>query len=140
MPMRFIPGDVRMSCHAGYARRRRRRVVGGTQVMQQVDTRQKLDRIANTSISRRRAVQGAAALGIAGPELSLGLAGNAAAQEDRPVLRFGSSEADIQTLDPHLASGTQDRTVVDMVFNGLVRYKPGTVTELEPDIAAEMPT
>ena len=32
--------------------------------MQQVDTRQKLDRIANTSISRRRAVQGAAALGI----------------------------------------------------------------------------
>ncbi len=108
--------------------------------MQQVDTRQKLDRIANTSISRRRAVQGAAALGIAGPALSLGLAGNAAAQEDRPVLRFGSSEADIQTLDPHLASGTQDRTVVDMVFNGLVRYKPGTVTELEPDIAAEMPT
>ena len=32
------------------------------------------------------------------------------------------------------------RTIVDMIFTALVRYKPGTVAELEPDIAAEMPT
>lgn len=66
--------------------------------------------------------------------------GGAAAQDERPVLQFGSSEADIQSLDPHIATGTQDRTIVDMVFNGLVRYTPGTVTEMEADIAAEMPT
>lgn len=107
--------------------------------MQQAGTSQKIDQIANTTISRRRAVQGAAALGIAGPALSLGLAGQAAAQ-DAPVLRLGQNAADIQSLDPHLASGTQDRTIVDMVFTALVRYKPGTVSEFEPDIAAEMPT
>lgn len=64
----------------------------------------------------------------------------ASAQDERPVLRFGSSEADIQSLDPHVATGTQDRTIVDMVFNGLVRYVPGTVTDFEADIAAELPT
>lgn len=64
----------------------------------------------------------------------------AGAQDERPILRFGSSEADIQSLDPHIATGTQDRTIVDMVFNGLVRYSPGTVTEFEADIAAEVPT
>jgi peptide/nickel transport system substrate-binding protein len=107
--------------------------------MQQADTRRKIDQVATTTISRRRAVQGAAALGLAGPALSLGVAGQAAAQ-DAPVLRLGTNAADIQSLDPHLASGTQDRTIVDMVFSALVRYKPGTVSEFEPDIAAEMPT
>jgi len=68
------------------------------------------------------------------------LGATGAGAQDRPVLRFGSSEADIQSLDPHVATGTQDRTIVDMVFNGLVRFVPGTVTEFEPDIAAEMPT
>lgn len=107
--------------------------------MQQADRTRKLDQIANTGMSRRRVIQGAAALGVAGPALSLGLAGEIAAQ-DAPVLRLGTNAADIQSLDPHLASGTQDRTIVDMVFTALVRYKPGTVAELEPDIAAEMPT
>ncbi len=107
--------------------------------MHQGLSKRKIDQIANTTMSRRRAVQGAAALGVAGPALSFGLAGQAAAQ-DAPVLRLGQNAADIQSLDPHLASGTQDRTIVDMVFTALVRYKPGTVSELEPDIAAEMPT
>jgi peptide/nickel transport system substrate-binding protein len=107
--------------------------------MQQEDRTRTIDQLASTGMSRRRVIQGAAALGVAGPALSLGLAGHAAAQ-DAPVLRLGTNAADIQTLDPHLASGTQDRTVVDMVFTALVRYKPGTVAELEPDIAAEMPT
>ncbi|HEX2282040.1 MAG TPA: ABC transporter substrate-binding protein [Thermomicrobiales bacterium] len=68
------------------------------------------------------------------------LVGSAVAQEgDRPVLRFGVNAADLATLDPHFASGTQDRTVVDMVFNGLVRYVPGNSAEIEPDIAVAIP-
>lgn len=71
-----------------------------------------------------------------------GFAGKASAQEagDRPVLRFGLNAADLATLDPHFASGTQDRTVVDMVFNGLVRFVPGNSAEIEPDLATEIPT
>jgi peptide/nickel transport system substrate-binding protein len=70
-----------------------------------------------------------------------GFAGGARAQDagDRPTLRFGVNAADLATLDPHFASGTQDRTVVDMVFNGLVRYKPGNNAELEPDLATAIP-
>ena len=62
-----------------------------------------------------------------------GFAGQVQRQEsgDRPVLRFGLNAADLATLDPHFASGTQDRTVVDMVFNGLVRFKPGNSAEIE---------
>lgn len=69
------------------------------------------------------------------------LVGSALAQDegDRPVLRFGVNAADLATLDPHFASGTQDRTVVDMVFNGLVRFAPGNSAEIEPDIAVAIP-
>jgi len=69
------------------------------------------------------------------------LVGSAVAQDegDRPVLRFGVNAADLATLDPHFASGTQDRTVVDMVFNALVRYAPGNSAEIEPDIAVAIP-
>jgi peptide/nickel transport system substrate-binding protein len=62
-----------------------------------------------------------------------------AAQGDRPTLRLGVNAADLQFLDPHFASGTQDRTVVDMVFNGLVRYVPGNNPEIEADLATEIP-
>lgn len=71
------------------------------------------------------------------PALSL-RAGTAGAQ-DRPTLRFGVNAQDLATLDPHLASGTQDRTVVDMVFNGLVRFKPGDASVIEPDLATAVP-
>ena len=66
--------------------------------------------------------------------------GASAQDDERPVLSFADSAADLGTLDPHYASGTQDRTLVSMIYNGLVRFVPGTVTEMEPDIAAEMPT
>jgi peptide/nickel transport system substrate-binding protein len=59
--------------------------------------------------------------------------------QDRPVLRLGTNAADLSTLDPHFASGTQDRTVVDMIFNGLVRFAPGDSSTIEPDIATEIP-
>ena len=62
------------------------------------------------------------------------------AQGDRPVMRFGVNAADLSSLDPHFASGTQDRTVVDMIFNALVRYAPGDSTEIEPDLATAIPT
>ena len=70
-----------------------------------------------------------------------GAIGSAEAQEagDRPVLRLGVNAADLSTLDPHFASGTQDRTVVDMIFNGLVRFAPGNSAEIEPDLATAIP-
>jgi len=43
--------------------------------------------------------------------------------------------ADLTTGDPHLASGTQDRILVSMLFSGLVRYKPGDASQFEPDLA-----
>lgn len=114
--------------------------------MVHVEERHKLDQLIREmsakGMSRRQMVQRAAALGISAPALTYAFAraaGTAVAQ-DRQVLNFAVADADIGTLDPHYASGTQDRTVVSMVFNGLVRYVPGTVTEMEPDIAAEMPT
>jgi peptide/nickel transport system substrate-binding protein len=72
----------------------------------------------------------------------VGLGGTVSAQEggDRPTMRFGVNAADLATLDPHYASGTQDRTVVDMIFNGLVRYAPGNSAEMEPDLATAIPT
>src|SRR5688572_22215053 len=64
---------------------------------------------------------------------------SASAQEDRPILIHATNAGDKATFDPHLASGTQDRTVVDMVFNGLLRFKPGDSSEIEPDLATAIP-
>jgi peptide/nickel transport system substrate-binding protein len=70
-----------------------------------------------------------------------GVMGSTRAQEagDRPVLRLGVNAADLSSLDPHFASGTQDRTVVDMIYNGLVRFVPGNSNEIEPDLAVAIP-
>jgi peptide/nickel transport system substrate-binding protein len=62
------------------------------------------------------------------------------AQDEGQVLRLAINAADIATLDPHFASGTQDRAIVDMIFNGLVRFTPGDASSFEPDLAEEMPT
>lgn len=114
--------------------------------MVHAEEQRRVDRLiremSEQGMSRRQMIRRAAALGISAPALAYAFtsgAGTAVAQ-DGQVLNFGVADADLGTLDPHYASGTQDRTIVDMVFNGLVRYVPGTVTELEPDIAAEMPT
>jgi peptide/nickel transport system substrate-binding protein len=61
------------------------------------------------------------------------------AQDSRPVLIHATNSGDKATFDPHLASGTQDRTVVDMVFNGLLRFKPGDSSVIEPDLATAVP-
>ncbi len=69
------------------------------------------------------------------------VAGGTRAQEgaDRPVLRFAGDAGDIQSLDPHYAVGGLDRPIVDMIFDGLIRYKPGNLGELEPDLAESIP-
>src|SRR5687768_4391818 len=88
------------------------------------------------SCHRRSLFVAVAALLLLAPVLSLT---RPAAAQDRPTMRFGVNAADLSTLDPHYASGTQDRTVVDMIFNGLVRFKPGDASKIEPDLATEIP-
>lgn len=85
-------------------------------------------------------IAGAAAIGgtIATTATSTALV--SAAQDNANVLRLAMNTSDISTLDPHYASGTQDRAIVDMVFNGLVRFTPGDSTSFEPDLATDMPT
>jgi peptide/nickel transport system substrate-binding protein len=55
------------------------------------------------------------------------------------ILTYADKAADLGTLDPHFAAATNDRNVVDMIFNGLVRYKPGNGSVIEPDLAVAMP-
>ena len=80
-----------------------------------------------------------------GQLIGLGALGTAMAKapaafaQDGTVLRIAMNTSDIQTLDPHFASGTQDRATVDMIFNGLVRFVPGTSNEFEADLAEEVP-
>ncbi|MFQ5972806.1 MAG: ABC transporter substrate-binding protein [Alphaproteobacteria bacterium] len=69
--------------------------------------------------------------------LCLGFATATAA--DQKVLRFGIDAADLGTGDPHRAASRNDRAVVDMIFNGLLRYKPGSAPGLEPDLAEAIP-
>lgn len=71
-----------------------------------------------------------------------GLASTRAASlqnDSRPTLRFGLNAQDLGSLDPHFASSTNDRTVVDMVFNALVRFQPGNSNVIEPDLATAVP-
>lgn len=80
-----------------------------------------------------------------GQLIGLGAIGTAVAKapaafaQDGATLRMAMNTSDIQTLDPHFASGTQDRATVDMIFNGLVRFVPGTSNEFEADLAEEVP-
>lgn len=70
--------------------------------------------------------------------LGLSLAPTEAAAEPS-VLRFGIDAADLGTGDPHRAASRNDRAVVDMIFNGLLRYKPGEAPSIEPDLAVAIP-
>ena len=94
------------------------------------------------TISRRTfsKIAGATAVGSLFSPTAMTSLTMAAAQDGENVLRMAMNTSDISTLDPHYASGTQDRAIVDMVFNGLVRFTPGDSTSFEPDLAADMPT
>jgi len=54
-----------------------------------------------------------------------GMVGAVHAQE-RPVLRVSSGAASNATLDPHRATSTHDKSVAAQMFNGLVRFPPGS--------------
>ncbi len=56
------------------------------------------------------------------------------------VLRIAQNTTDLRSMDPHFATTTEDRSLVDMIFNGLVRYKPGDGSVFEPDLATTLPT
>lgn len=62
-------------------------------------------------------------------------AGPALAHKKSLVIGMGS--ADAGKLDPHLASTTPDKGLLNYVFNGLVRIKPGEASPnfIEPDLA-----
>ena len=47
------------------------------------------------------------------------------------------SAADVSQLDPHRATTTQDKPLTSWIYNGLVRFKPGSASleTLEPDLA-----
>ena len=64
---------------------------------------------------------------------------NANPDQTAHVLRLGLAAASPGTFDPHFAAMTQDRVVADMIFNGLVRYKPGHAPLIEPDLAESFP-
>ncbi len=55
------------------------------------------------------------------------------------LLRLGLNVSGMGKLDPHFAAGSQDRVFADMVFNGLLRYKPGEAPTIEPDLAESLP-
>lgn len=54
----------------------------------------------------------------------------------KQVLKIAFDAGDAKSLDPHRATTTVDRSTVDPVFNGLVRYPPGNQVSIEPDLAA----
>ena len=56
------------------------------------------------------------------------------------TLRIAQNTSDLRSMDPHFATTTEDRSLVDMIFNGLVRYKPGDGSVFEPDLATALPT
>lgn len=61
--------------------------------------------------------------------------------ENRPynVLRYALHTTKLGSLDPHFARGSQDATYTDLVFNYLLRYRPGDARHIEPDLARELP-
>jgi peptide/nickel transport system substrate-binding protein len=55
------------------------------------------------------------------------------------TLHIGIDAAGLGTGDPHFAASRNDRIVADMVFNGLLRFRPGQAPLIEPDLAETIP-
>jgi len=55
------------------------------------------------------------------------------------ILRYALHTSKLGSLDPHFARGSQDSTYTDLVFNCLLRYRPGDARTIEPDLVREMP-
>jgi peptide/nickel transport system substrate-binding protein len=65
------------------------------------------------------------------------VAATGAMAQTGPTLRVGMAAQDVGRLDPHFAVSTIDRVVVAWMFNGLVRFAPGSIDPagIEPDLA-----
>ena len=72
--------------------------------------------------------------GIAGLAVMLLISAAPASAVD---LRFGIDNPDLGKLDPHNTVVSGDRYIIQCIFNGLVRYKPGSgdIRQIEPDFA-----
>jgi peptide/nickel transport system substrate-binding protein len=59
------------------------------------------------------------------------------AEAQKKTLVIGMGSADAGKLDPHIASTTPDKGLLQYMFNGLVRMKPGQISPdtIEPDLA-----
>lgn len=68
--------------------------------------------------------------------IGLALAGTTAASAQK-TLNVAMGAADLGSLDPHRTASTQDKAIIGWMFNGLVRFKPGSLNpaDIEPDIA-----
>lgn len=58
------------------------------------------------------------------------------------VLNVGTLSNDANQLDPHVSTKSQDKILFPWIFNGLVRFKPGSadLNEIEPDLAENWTT
>ena len=65
------------------------------------------------------------------------LCGASHVQAEKRALTVGMGSADAGKLDPHLTATTPDKGLLNWMFNGLVRIKPGQVSPeyIESDIA-----
>ncbi len=53
----------------------------------------------------------------------------------KQVLRIAFDAGDIKSLDAGYSYGTQDLAHQDMIYDALLRFKPGDISVVEPDIA-----
>jgi peptide/nickel transport system substrate-binding protein len=62
--------------------------------------------------------------------------------QPKTTLSVGIAAQDIGQLDPHFAVSTIDRVIAAWMFNGLVRFPPGSIdpAKLEPDLAESWDT
>jgi peptide/nickel transport system substrate-binding protein len=73
------------------------------------------------------------------PILALFVTTSPGFSSDDNILRMGIDASAFGTGDPHQAASRNDRAVVDMIFNGLLRYVPGNAPSIEPDLALAFP-
>lgn len=70
--------------------------------------------------------------------LTLSSATSVMSQADpRPIVTISSGSADVSTLDPHRATAIGDKGVAAQMFDGLVRFEPGSADPkaMQPDLA-----
>jgi peptide/nickel transport system substrate-binding protein len=58
-------------------------------------------------------------------------AGFGAAGAEGKVLQISAGGSDISTLDAHRATSTTDKALVGWMYNGLVRFPPGSKWKLK---------